>query len=95
MIKLIHPERHPNGVSFGDKPMTVLELHRAICEQMDDLEPSKSDDKLCIIDEPASTRYSDQMIRINKPYYLTRESFYLLSEGAIVQLDNEHWRSGF
>jgi hypothetical protein len=93
MITLIHPDRYPNGISFGHEMMTVLELHRAISEQTESFDDS-SPDKLSIVDEAASERYTDQIIRIRKPYYLTDESFYLLKEGVIVQLDDEHWSSG-
>lgn len=90
MIKLIHPENYPNGISFGDKPMTVLELHRAIQEQQDDA-INEGDDRLDITDRNPSVRITDYIIKINEPYYLTDESFKLLNEGAIKQLNDQLW----
>lgn len=90
-IKLIHPDNYPEGIDFGPNPMTVLELHRAIQGQQDNAETL--DDQLDITDKNASVRYTDELIRIQEPYYLTEESFSLLKEGAIVQKGNEIWRS--
>ena len=93
MIILIHPTRYPNGINFGDKPMTVLELHRAIQLQHDESDLHE-ENRLNITDENASTRITDQIIKINEPYYLTDESFKLLNGGVIKQL-NDHWSSSY
>ena len=90
-IKLIHPTRFPNGISFGHQPMTVLQIHQTIQTQLDKAGGFPNEKpQLDITCENASNRYTDHQVRILEPYYLTHESFQLITDGAITQKD-ELW----
>lgn len=92
-IVLIYPRKFPNGVVISNKSMTVLELHRKLQSLLD----NASGYPLDITDPNVSERINDVSIRINKPYYLSNESFNLLTDGSIVQYRNserEMWVSG-
>jgi len=89
MKKGIYIETPHKGIlKVSDGPMTVLQVHRALQEWADD-DITQENDKLDIIDLNPSSRFTDYIIRILKPYKLTKNSFKFITKGMIIQGDNE------